>query len=129
MKLGIVGSRTFNDYGILNKILKNYFILWDISLIVSGGAEGADTLAEQFAKENEIDSLTLRPKWKIKGKSAGFIRNDKIWENSDTVIAFWDGKSSGTKHSFELAKKHNKDFLVVEYNSKKIYYAHRKEEQ
>lgn len=33
----------------------------------------------------------------------------------DAVLAFWDGKSKGTAHMIDLAKKHNKPLQVVMY--------------
>jgi predicted Rossmann fold nucleotide-binding protein DprA/Smf involved in DNA uptake len=125
LNLGIVGSRDFDNYKVLRNIIRTHFITWDIDNIVSGGAKGADTLAEQYADEFGINKIILPADWDKYGKRAGFIRNRDIWNNSDVVVAFWDGESKGTKHSFDLAKEFDKDFLVVEYLSKKIYYAHK----
>jgi hypothetical protein len=47
MKTAVIGSRRFNDYALLQQTLDTY----TISQIISGGAKGADTLAEQYAKE------------------------------------------------------------------------------
>ena len=52
MRIAIIGSRTFNDYELLQETLENYKD--QISVIVSGGARGADTLGERWAKENNI---------------------------------------------------------------------------
>ena len=51
MKLAIVGSRTFNDYEFLFNTIHNIedFRIIDIECIISGGAKGADSLAEKFA--------------------------------------------------------------------------------
>jgi hypothetical protein len=121
MKLGIIGSRGFSSYSLLRKVIEKYLIVWDISHIVSGGARGADTLAEQFANEYNKEKIIHYADWS-KGKGAGFTRNHEIWKSADVVVAFWDGESKGTKHSFELSKKYQKDFLVVEYISKKVYW-------
>lgn len=115
MMIGVIGSRTFNDYKLLSKVLdlyKNFDYI-----IVSGGANGADSLSEKYAKENNIKTNIYLPDWKKYGKSAGFIRNNDIVNNSDIIIAFWDGKSKGTKHSISLAKKQNKNVSVY-YRSK-----------
>jgi len=46
MKLSVIGSRTFENYEMLeNEILK---LNLKISSIISGGAKGADTLAERW---------------------------------------------------------------------------------
>lgn len=111
MKIAVVGSRTFNDYELLRSTLDKYDY---IELIISGGAKGADSLAERYALENNIKTLIFKPKWSEYGKRAGYIRNINIIENSDLVIAFWDGKSKGTKHSIDLAKKNKKQLLIIQ---------------
>ena len=106
MKLAVVGSRTFNDYDLLKNKLIQINERVPITLIISGGAHGADKLAEKWAAENKIETLIFLPDWKKYGKSAGFIRNKDIIQACDAVVAFWDGKSKGTKHMIQLAHKH-----------------------
>mgnify|MGYP001574359152 FL=1 len=101
MKLGIVGSRTFNNYDFLKKCLSFHD---DISLIISGGAKGADSLAIDYAKEHRIKYIEFLPNWDMEGRSAGFNRNKRIVEAVDEIIAFWDGSSKGSKHTIDLAE-------------------------
>ena len=111
MKIAVVGSRTFSNYDLLRKTLDGYYP--NISLIVSGGAKGADSLSEQYAKEEGIPTLIFKPDWKKFGRSAGMIRNKDIVENADLVVAFWDGESAGTKNSIEHAKTLKKTLSVI----------------
>ena len=111
MKISIIGSRSFFDYTMLEKILNKE----KIDILVSGGAKGADSLGEQYAKNNNIPTLIFKPDWKKFGRAAGFIRNKDIIDNSDKVIAFWDGKSKGTLNSINLAKKQNKKVIIYEF--------------
>ena len=111
MKMAIVGSRTFNEYETLRATLEPYKD--KITEIVSGGARGADTLGERWAKEHNKKITIFYPDWDTHGKAAGFIRNKDIVENSDGVVAFWDGKSKGTVHSMKLAEKLDKPLKVV----------------
>jgi aconitase A len=104
MIVAVVGSRNFNDYDAMKKILDNI----KIDAIVSGGAIGADSLAEQYAKEHGIKMIVHRPNWIKYGKTAGFVRNVDIVNDADMVIAFWDGKSRGTRHTINTAKKQKK---------------------
>lgn len=104
----IVGSRNFNCKKLLYDTLNDY----NISLIVSGGAKGADSLAEEYAKDNNIPTKIFLLDWS-KGRSAGIQRNHNIILASDAVIAFWDGKSKGTEHSINLAKKYKKMLLII----------------
>lgn len=115
MKIAIVGSRNFNNYELLKDTILNKFDIFDITEIVSGGATGADLLGAQFAKEYSIKLTEFLPDWTTYGKSAGYIRNKDIVNHADVVIAFWDGKSKGTKHSIDIAKKENKQCEVILY--------------
>ena len=114
MKIAIIGSRTFNDYTLLQKTLELYKS--KITLIVSGAAHGADSLGEKWAINNNIQTLIFPANWNMYGKRAGFIRNKDIIKNSEYIIAFWDGKSKGTAHSLSLCKKYNKSYKIIHIN-------------
>lgn len=114
MKLGIVGSRDFNNYLEFQVAVLPF--LSNITEIVSGGAKGADSLAERFAVEHNIKMTVFKPDWNKYGRSAGMIRNKDIVENSDFVLAFWDGVSKGTKNSINRCKKLGKPFNIIYFN-------------
>lgn len=111
MKLAIIGSRDFYNYEFLKTTLEPYKD--KITLVVSGAARGADKLGEQWANENKIQTLIFPADWDKFGKRAGFIRNEDIIKNAECVIAFWDGKSKGTKHSISLCEKYNKPVKII----------------
>lgn len=104
LKYAVVGSRNFSDYRFMQDILQWF----EIKQVISGGAAGADSLARQYANSNNIPVIEHLPNWDLYGKSAGFRRNKTIVENSDEVIAFWDGSSKGTKHSIDIATEMGK---------------------
>lgn len=108
MNLMIAGSRSITDFD-----LKDY-IPEDVSLIITGGAKGIDTLAENYADKNKISKLVLRPLYNKFGKAAPLKRNDEMIKIADTVLVIWDGKSRGTKYTIEHAKKENKKVILVE---------------
>ena len=129
VNIAIVGSRDFEDYELLkfqllkyiNKRLDSIVISGepyrraDLDVnIVSGGARGADTLAEKFANEFGLKKMIFKPDWNMYGKSAGFIRNRKIVENCDVLFAFQVNKSRGTQHSIDLARELKKEVYVYE---------------
>ena len=118
MKIAIIGSRDFNDYELLLKtVFNNDKILIQkhmIKYLVSGGALGADSLAQRFAKDHGLPIIIYYPDWDKYGKSAGFIRNEKIIKTANLVIAFHKNKSRGTSHSIKLAKELNKDLIIKE---------------
>ena len=109
MNLGVVGSRSFADYKLLEAMLDKHINALEgklIDTIISGGAVGADTLAVRYAKSNGIDWQEFKPEWsKYRGKSAAVVRNKKIVDHSDILVAFWDGKSKGTAHTVRFAKE------------------------
>lgn len=113
MKVAVVGSRNFSDYNLLKSTLDEYYP--KISLIVSGGAKGADSLSELYAKEEGIRTLIFKPDWQKFGRAAGMIRNKDIVNNADMVVAFWDGKSRGTKDSIDYGTKLGKVVKVVKF--------------
>jgi predicted Rossmann fold nucleotide-binding protein DprA/Smf involved in DNA uptake len=101
------------NYELLKKTISENFDVSDITEIVSGGAVGADYLGQIFAQEFDKKITIYTPDWSTYGKSAGMIRNRLIIESSDSVIAFWDGASRGTKNSIDLSKKNNKPIIIV----------------
>lgn len=82
------------------------------SVIISGGAPGVDTLAYQYANENQIEFQEFRADWKKHGKSAGYIRNDEMLGELDALVSVWDGQSRGTKHLVDLAYRNEKRVCV-----------------
>lgn len=113
MKLAVIGSRNFNNKECLYKHLTQFNSQCPISEIVSGGAKGADSLGFDWAVNHNIPTKIFKPDWAKYGKGAGFIRNKDIINNSEYVIAFWDGISKGTKNSIDLAKKLNKELKII----------------
>lgn len=116
MKLAIIGSRNFNDYGYVVSVWAVYFVGKNVTEIISGGAKGADLLGKKLALEKNIPYIEFKPDWEKFGKSAGFIRNTDIIKNCDIVLAFWDGISKGTAHSLGLAKKYKKNSFIFYFN-------------
>jgi len=113
MKIAVVGSRSFDDYDLLVDTLSDF----DISEIVSGGASGADSLAEKYAKLFLIPTNIIKPNWSLYGKAAGMIRNTDIVKSSDHVVAFWDGVSKGTANSIKTANKLNVPTTIIRFKN------------
>lgn len=128
MKIAIIGGRDFQNYDLLK--FKMLPFRASITQIISGGASGADNLGEIYAKEHNIPIKVFEAEWdnfnepcKIKENSqgkkynalAGFNRNSQIIQSADFVIAFWNGKSPGTRDSIGKAHKLKKDILIVYY--------------
>ena len=108
MHIIIAGCRDFNDYAVVEKEVMNYigkFIDKVEIEIISGGASGVDALGERFAKEHNLGLKVVPADWKTYGRSAGPRRNEQMARMAGTLIAFWDGKSRGTKNMIDTAKR------------------------
>jgi len=106
MKLIIAGSRTFTDYKKLYEACDH--ILQDQTNIeiVSGACyKGGDKLGEQYANERGYKITKFPADGKSYGKAAGPKRNEQMANYADALIAFWDGKSKGTKNMIQHTKK------------------------
>jgi len=118
MNVAVVGGRTFNDSIHYHRLALVLDILKDglgSYTIVSGGAIGADSFGERYAKENDLKTIIHLPDWDKHGKAAGMIRNKDIIADADMVVACWDGKSRGTANSIQLAKDNKKTTIMIYY--------------
>lgn len=107
MKIAIVGSRNLT----INNL--EMFVPDGVCEIVSGGAKGIDTCAENYAKSHGIKFTVFLPEYQKFGKKfAPIKRNIDIIEYCDSVIAFWDGASKGTKFVIDHCKRTNKNIIV-----------------
>lgn len=111
MKVIIAGSRTFNNYDLLVKTLQEENLI--IEKVVCGGARGADTLGAEWAKKNGVPVKYFNAEWEKYGRAAGIIRNHQMGDYADYLIAFWDGKSSGTKDMIDYMQQLGKKGKVV----------------
>lgn len=114
MKLLICGGRDYDDYATMKSVVMFRYDLKDLT-IVSGGARGADKLAEELAKQLGVPNIIMKADWDKWGKSAGFIRNIDMLNISDEVLAFWDRESKGTKHTIDNADKKGMVCQIVYY--------------
>lgn len=116
LHIAIVGGRDFNDYELLKNTLNKYIENKNFVVsIVSGGASGADTLADKYAKDLGVEIIVFRPDFKKFGRLAALQRNTEIIEKSDIVFAFWDGKSRVTHDSIKKAQNREKKLYIINY--------------
>lgn len=116
-QLIVAGGRDFSDTELFLKTMQKVeqeLAEYSVSL-VSGMAKGADNMGYMFAYEQGITCHKFPADWNKYGKAAGFRRNQEMADFSDGLVAFWDGKSRGTKHMIETMAKQNKWIMVVRY--------------
>ncbi len=114
MRVAIVGSRKFRDYKLMLEYLKE--INLGITHIVSGGAPGADSLAERLAKDFRISITTHYANWDKFDKAAGAIRNEKVVNDCQAVVAFPGPESKGTRDVINKAGLKGIPLYVKEVN-------------
>lgn len=107
MKVAVIGSRNLkiDDLGT--------YLPAETSEIVSGGAKGVDSDARKYAEENDLPLTEFLPEYQRYGRGAPLKRNLQIIEYADYVIAFWDGKSRGTKYVIDNCRKLNVPVQIV----------------
>lgn len=121
MRLAVIGSRRWTDEQTAFNLLDALAARLEIETVVSGGAAGADSLAERWALARGYEARIYHPDWKKYGRSAGFERNSHIAEDCDVLVAFWDGSSRGTLDT--LRKARAKPRLVVRPDGTQRLYA------
>lgn len=113
VKLALVGSRDYTNYQEFKIIIAETLHKWnikiaDITLVVSGDAKGADTLADMWAREHKKTFTMFVADWKAFGKAAGPMRNTDIINEATHVIAFPSKLGKGTQDSIRKAQETNK---------------------
>lgn len=121
MKLIIGGTRDFTDSIFLENVIPHRFDIRNIEEVVSGGARGADTLGEGFAKKYGIPVkpfYVTKAEWNKYGAAAGPMRNGRMADYADEALIFWDGKSPGSLSMINHMKRRKKPVTVIEVHVK-----------
>ena len=114
----IAGTRDFSNYELLKEKCDNILSTkrQDSNIVIlSGTAKGADRLGERYARERGFQLRCFPADWDKDGNKAGPIRNAKMADNADALIAFWDGTSRGTAHMIMTAKEKGLATRVINY--------------
>ncbi len=119
-KVIVAGGRDFDNYEYLKEKLDETFIcLGDLDThpieIISGMAKGADTLGIKYAEEHKLTMVLYPANWKKYPRMAGILRNMNMLVTATHLVAFWDGKSHGTKHMIEIAKAKGIPVWIYKY--------------
>lgn len=134
-KILVCGGRDFKDNSVVFTALDQRVMIHKEITVVSGLAAGADTIAVEWQKKQDgVELLGFPAKWDdIEGKpeneiktnkygkkywvKAGFERNRLMLLHTDIVLAFWDGKSSGTKNMIDISRKAGKSVFVYNFTN------------
>ena len=116
MKVIIAGGRDFDNYEMMCQELEGI----DITEVVCGEARGADSLGKRWAQEHNIPVKSFPADWDAYGNYAGIRRNHDMAQYADYLVAFWDGKSKGTKDMIAFMNFICKHGKVVLYEKKLV---------
>lgn len=119
----IAGSRDFTNYSVVRSSLKKFLLSKQTNekpTIICGMARGADMLGYRLAKQFKLQLKEFPADWNQFGLSAGFIRNEQMAKyahkhGNGVLLAFWDGKSKGTKWMIELAKRYKLEVHIFNF--------------
>lgn len=116
--LAVVGSRNISEsrYPEFEPRITEAMQSTGCDAIVSGGARGADRIAEIYAVKHGVPILVVPARWDKYGKVAGMLRNSEIVKQCHALLAIWDGKSKGTGDSIKKAMSAGKCIHILSIN-------------
>lgn len=112
MKVMVCGSREWSDElgwrirARLNDLPRDAEIL-------HGDARGADRIAHLHAVATGRPFRRFWPDKKLPSPYRYHVRNDKMLNQADLVLAFWDGKSRGTASVIQKARERGIPIEVI----------------
>ncbi|HEY6320779.1 MAG TPA: SLOG family protein [Thermoanaerobaculia bacterium] len=113
--VAVVGSRDFADLGRVRRFIAT---LPAGVVVLSGGARGVDRCAIDAARARRLRCREYFANWDRDGlQLAGRIRNQRVAERCDRMVAFWDGRSSGTQDAFTRALELGKPVVLYRLRS------------
>lgn len=117
-KVVICGSREYNDYETIKKVLDKLLEGMQISCLISGGCRGVDTLVKKYCIDRKIIHMEVNAQWKFFGRAAGPQRNAQMAKLGTSTFGFWDGESRGTYDMLKKARDAKHEYVKY-YHIKK----------
>jgi hypothetical protein len=115
LKVIVAGGRDFQDFDLLSKKLDILFSKRADVVIISGMADGVDSLAVKYAEDNKLRVSEFPAQWAKHGRASGFRRNVEMARYADACVCFWNGKSPGTKHMIDTAQRFGLKLRIINY--------------
>lgn len=112
-RIALIGSRELENKIQLRRAAKTFLLQYPNIELVSGGAKGADQIAEELAEEMGLKITIFFPNYHEHGKIAPLLRNCQIVNEADIILAIWDGKSKGTAHTLGLARQKGIPIYII----------------
>jgi len=109
MRILITGSRTWTDAEAISNAIRDAWLTHGRpygTIVVHGGARGADYLAGVAAKRQGFGVEVHEADWDTFGKRAGYLRNaDMVDAGADICLAFIRNESAGATMCANLAQE------------------------
>ena len=110
MRVMVCGSRDWSD---VDAVTLRLLELPSDAYLLHGAASGADQIASEAAASIGIPQRAFPPDYTRPSPQRYHERNDQMLARADLVLAFWDGKSRGTKSVIEKAKERGVPVEVI----------------
>ncbi len=112
----VAGGRDFDDWDMMNEALYRFPDILRTEFVNGMCETGADEMAREYARKRGRKVHKFPADWDELGKAAGPIRNGAMAVFAHVLIAFWDGKSPGTRSMINMALKHGLEVHVYRYS-------------
>lgn len=99
MDITVSGSRDFPDRDRVFAALDAFKAEYPFDRMFAGGTRGVDRFAEEWALLHQVPCTVVPAQWDTFGKRAGHMRNIRMLEQSDALLAIFDVLTAGTKHA------------------------------
>jgi len=119
----IAGTRSYKNQEFVNKKISHIIKKLskdNIEFVEGGEPTGVDRRGREFAIEHGFPYKTFEADWDKHNKAAGPIRNREMAEYGTHLIAFWDGKSRGTKNMINEAEKKGLKMIIIRLDMEDI---------
>lgn len=129
MKLVVAGSRSIKGKEFIHTKLNECNNHIPIDQLVCGGAKGVDLAAVLWAMKESIPYTVYLPNYKMYGKIAPLVRNEKMASYGNALLAIWDGKSRGTIHMVSAMRRLDKPVVLININGVPREYTDQEQEE
>lgn len=110
MRVAIVGSRHFAEP---ERVVEYVNGLPPRASVVTGSASGVDAAAVKAARARGLAVQVLPASFEeVNDPARSDVRNQKLVDACDVLVAFWDGSSKGTRATVERAMDSGKEVHV-----------------
>lgn len=121
MRLLVTGGRDYSDFQALCTILDQIHKETPVTILIHGGARGADYLADAWAASRQVPTAVYRANWTKHGKAAGPLRNQQMLTEGypDAYLAFPGGR--GTADMVQRCQRHRIPNAQATKNTQDIF--------